>query len=223
MKNYKLLLYLSIAFLVVSCNKPNSSTNADSTAKEMATEISGMKTAMLEYKTSMKAEGITSISSMKQWMDLKKDKLRVETETTTEMNGSNTTMQSIMINTDGFSYIINPQTNTAIKMNSSENDDNPAEMIKSEDEKTFRQMIEAEGGKVIANEEFLGRNCIVIEMVDEGRTTKAWYYKGIVLKMTNDYYSMEATKFEENISIPANKFEIPSNITITEMPTMPEM
>jgi hypothetical protein len=223
MKNFKLLLPLSIAFLVVSCNKPSSTTNADSTAKEMAAEISTMKTALLEYKTSIEAEGITSISNIKQWMDLKNDKLRVETEYTTEMNGNQNTEKSIMIDTEGYNYLINTVSKTAIKMKSSENDDNPAEMIKSEDEKTFRQMIEAEGGKMVGNEEFFGRNCIVIEMVDEGRTTKAWYYKGILLKMTNDYYTMEATKFEENISIPSSKFEIPSDITITEMPSIPEM
>jgi hypothetical protein len=34
---------------------------------------------------------------------------------------------------------------------------------------------------------------------------------------------MEATKFEENITIPDSRFEIPAGIKITEMPEMPEI
>jgi hypothetical protein len=87
-------------------------------------------------------------------------------------------------------------------------------------------MIEKEGGKILANETFLGKDCIVVEVTeqgDEGQSmkTKMWYYKGIPLKMANDFYTMEATKFEENISIPDNKFEVPAGIEIAEMPSMP--
>jgi hypothetical protein len=40
--------------------------------------------------------------------------------------------------------------------------------------------------------------------------------------MSNKSYTMEATKFEENVSIPASKFEVPAGITMSEMPAMPQ-
>ena len=46
------------------------------------------------------------------------------------------------------------------------------DLIKSQEDQTFKQMIEKEGGKVVGNETFLGKNCIVVEMNKEGQSMK---------------------------------------------------
>lgn len=225
MKKIKTFLFLAliIALTFVSCNSKSSTANADAKAKDIAQEMISMKAYIVEYKMVMSGEGVKSTSTMTQWIDVKNDRFVMESSSETMIGGSKQLTNSLVIDDGEWSYFVDLTTKTAMKSKSGESEDDPTEMIKSDNEQTFRQMIEKEGGKVIRNEEFLGRNCIVVEMIDEGRATKAWYYKGIPLKMTNNYYSMEATKFEENISIPSDKFKIPSDITISEMPTMPEM
>ncbi len=108
-------------------------------------------------------------------------------------------------------------------MKSDEAEENPMDLIKSQEDQTFKQMIEKEGGKIVGNETFLGKNCIVVEMNKDGQSMKMWYYKGIPLKMTNPVFTLEATKFEENASIPSSKFEVPKDIKFSELPTMPKM
>ena len=108
-------------------------------------------------------------------------------------------------------------------MKSDEAEENPMDLIKSQEDQTFIQMIEKEGGKIVGNETFLGKNCIVVEMNKEGQSMKMWYYKGIPLKMTNPVFTLEATKLEENASIPSSKFEVPKDIKFSELPTMPKM
>ena len=41
--------------------------------------------------------------------------------------------------------------------------------------------------------------------------------------MTNPVFTLEATKLEENASIPSSKFEVPKDIKFSELPTMPKM
>ncbi|MBK7093997.1 MAG: hypothetical protein IPH57_02615 [Saprospiraceae bacterium] len=50
--------------------------------------------------------------------------------------------------------------------------------------------------------------------------SKMWYYQGIPLKMANAYYNMEAVEIQENVDIPAEKFEVPAGIKIKDMPGM---
>lgn len=108
-----------------------------------------------------------------------------------------------------------------MKMNGEDDeDDSPMNNIKSDDAQTFRQMIEKEGGKILGNEDFIGKDCILVELMNEGNKSKMWYYKGIPLKMEAKGYKMEVTKLEEGVSIPDSKFKVPSGITITDMPNM---
>ena len=41
-------------------------------------------------------------------------------------------------------------------------------------------------------------------------------YKKIMLKTVMEMMTITATKFEENVSIPADKFELPKDYTIVE-------
>jgi hypothetical protein len=214
-----------VVALLTSCGG-GTNTNADSKMEEVAKEMAGMKTFMIEYKTSVKSAEMKSTSVMTQWIDNENDRQAIYTESQSDVMGMKNSEKSLMIMKEGWSYIINLTDKTGFKSKDTEMEDDPTDMIKPEDNVTFRQMIEKEGGKILANESFLGKDCIVVEVVeqgDEGQAlkTKMWYYKGIPLKMANEFYSMEATKFEENISIPDNKFEVPAGIEIAEMPSMP--
>ncbi len=217
--------FVIVAALLTSCGGGTNS-NADSKLEDVAKEMAGMKTFMIEYKTTVKSAEMKSTSVMTQWIDNENDRQAIYTESQSEVMGMKNSEKSLMIMKEGWSYMINLNEKSGYKSKDSEMEDDPTDMLKSEDDVTFRQMIEKEGGKILANEKFLGRDCIVVEVSEkdeEGQPlkTKMWYYKGIPLKMSNDFYTMEATKFEENASIPNNKFEIPAGIEIAEMPSMP--
>ncbi len=227
----KKLRFLTLAILAVtmfaSCNSSSTTTNADDKMKDIAGDMASMKSYIIEYKTVMDMPQMKSTTTMTQWIDSSKDKFAMESASETEMMGTKQNSKSLMIDDGEWSYMIDLDAKTGYKSKSGEADDSPTDMIKSDDEVTFRQMIEKEGGKILANETFLGKDCIVVEISeksDDGKmlATKMWYYKGIPLKMSNKAYTMEATKFEENVSIPASKFEVPTGITMSEMPAMPQ-
>ena len=171
----------------------------------------------------MNVQGMKTSSVMTQYIDIENDKFAMETETSSDIMGTKTNEKSLMINDKEYSYIINPTQKTGMKMKSDEAEENPMDLIKSQEDQTFKQMIEKEGGKIVGNETFLGKNCIVVEMNKDGQSMKMWYYKGIPLKMTNPVFTLEATKFEENASIPSSKFEVPKDIKFSELPAMPKM
>lgn len=220
-------LAILIAFIAISCNNSSSTSNADDKVKDMAADVAAMKSYVVEYKMVMSAEQVKSTTAMTQWIDMSNDRFAMESVTETEMMGTKQSSKSLIIDDGEWSYMIDPATKSGFKSKSGEGEDDPTDMIKSDDEVTFRQMIEKDGGKVLANENFLGKDCIVVEMMekdDDGKAvpTKMWYYKGIPLKMANSVYTMEALKFEENVSIPASRFEVPAGITMSEMPAIPE-
>lgn len=221
MKISPIVIISALLLIVSSCKNNNSSITADSTTTEIAAEITGMKSTVISYTMKMQAEGLQSITQATQWIDIKNDRFASEMTTETEMMGSKTKSSTIIISAGGWEYILNPDTKTGMKIKSGKTDENnPFDNIKPEDEQTFRQMIEKEGGKIIGNENFLGKNCIIVEMMIEQQATKMWYYKGIPLKISNKAQSMEATKFEENVTIPDNVFSVPAEYKISEMPEM---
>ena len=228
MKKLKFLTFaIVIAIIAISCNNSSSTSNADDKMKDIAADAASMKSYVIEYKMVMSAEQVKSTTTMTQWIDMGNDRFAMESVSETEMMGTKQSGKSLIIDDGEWSYMIDPATKSGFKSKSGEGEDDPTDMIKSDDEVTFRQMIEKDGGKVLANESFLGKDCIVVELMeknDDGKAmpTKMWYFKGIPLKMTNSVYTMEATKFEENVSIPSSRFEVPAGITLSEMPSMPE-
>jgi hypothetical protein len=223
LQTIKLMILATLALLLTSCGGGGTNTNADSKMEDVAKEIAGLKTFIIEYKTTVNTPQMISTSIMTQWIDNENDRHAIHTESENEYMGRKEKQHSLMIMKDGWSYMIDLTNKSGFKSKDMESDEDPTEMFKSDDDVTFRQMIESEGGKILGNEKFLGRDCIVVEISEEdesGETglTKMWYYKGIPLKMTNAYYTMEALKFEENASIPADRFEVPADINISEMP-----
>jgi outer membrane lipoprotein-sorting protein len=220
-RKQKVVLMMLASVLFVSCTGDKPKTNADSTVKEVASEMADMKSYVIQYKNEVNASGMKSTIMMTQYIDVKNGKSSIEMESKSEMNGVKIDEKSLAIYDKEWAYIINLKDKTGIKMKGDQSKDDPMDRIKSDDNVTFRQMIEKEGGKIVGNEQFLGKDCIVIEMKQEGQTSKMWYYKGIPLKIEGKSYTMEATKFEENVTIPASKFSIPNGIKLSEMPAMP--
>lgn len=223
LQTIKLMILATLALLLTSCGGGGTNANADSKMEDVVKEIAGLKTFIIEYKTTVNTPQMISTSIMTQWIDNENDRHAIHTESENEYMGRKEKQHSLMIMKDGWSYMIDLTNKSGFKSKDMESDEDPTEMFKSDDDVTFRQMIESEGGKILGNEKFLGRDCIVVEISEEdesGETglTKMWYYKGIPLKMTNAYYTMEALKFEENASIPADRFEVPADINISEMP-----
>ncbi len=221
MGKQKVFLMMLAAVLFVSCTNDQPKTNADSTVKEVASEMADMKSYVIQYKNEVNTSGMKNTVMMTQYIDINSGKSSIETESNGEMNGVKIDEKSLAIYDKEWAYIINLKDKTGIKMKEDQTEDDPMDRIKSDDNVTFRQMIEKEGGKIIGNEQFLGKDCIVIEIKQEGQTSKMWYYKGIPLKVEGKSYTMEATKFEENVAIPASKFTVPNGIKLSEMPAMP--
>jgi hypothetical protein len=69
------------------------------------------------------------------------------------------------------------------------------------------------------NETVLGKECLKYSFYNQSFSMKGyyWVWKGIALKMDADMSTvkmiMEATNIQENVSVPAEKFEIPADIT----------
>lgn len=222
MKTIKLLSIAIIALLIgFACKNKNSAADADDKMKDIAEEMVDMKTYIIEYTTTMNVEEYKSVTKTTQWMDVSKDLLAMESTSETEVMGNTQVSKSLIITDKEWSYTIDLENKTGLKSKNDDSEDSPSEKILSDDEITFRQMIEKEGGVILGNETFLGKNCIIAELTersDEGKQlkTKMWYYKGIPLKVSNSAYTMEATKFEENVKIPSSKFQVPKDIQITE-------
>ncbi|HLG18038.1 MAG TPA: hypothetical protein VJH03_26590 [Blastocatellia bacterium] len=81
-------------------------------------------------------------------------------------------------------------------------------------EKMMRDM----GGVKTGSEEVAGKMCDVWEVKNLG--SKSWVWNSVTLKVQTKMAGMEitstATRFDADASIPADKFAIPSDVTITE-------
>lgn len=80
----------------------------------------------------------------------------------------------------------------------------------------LRSLTEEMDGVFHGEEVFLGRKCGVFEMWG----TKMWIYKGLALKtetyLDDGFSTVVATRFEENIIVPAEKFTVPGDIEISD-------
>jgi len=82
---------------------------------------------------------------------------------------------------------------------------------------TERKAVTDMGGEIEGYEDVLGRKCLVFTF----GTTKFWQYKGYPLKSIISILGVTgnetAISMQENIVVPASKFNIPAGITIEEV------
>jgi hypothetical protein len=211
------MLTISACKNVSSFSEENSNTSSENNHFDIP------KTYYIEYKSSVNIKEMESTSSISQWVDNANNKIAVLTESETNVMGTKEKSKSLMISKDDWNYIVDLNTNTGFKTKNNEMLNSSLNEIHVDNTLSFKAMIEKDGGKLLENEKFLNKDCQVIEITKKTPNgmqakSKIWYYHGIPLKISNEFYTMEATKFEENASIPYYKFDIPQDIVINELP-----
>jgi hypothetical protein len=84
-------------------------------------------------------------------------------------------------------------------------------------------------GERVGTEEVAGKRCEVWEVKDDrgGTLSTSWVWNGIPLKtqvnMAGMQQTVTATKVEADVSVPNDKFAIPSGVTITEGPDVKKL
>ena len=85
---------------------------------------------------------------------------------------------------------------------------------------TLRQFVEENQGRWLPAETVLGRTCDVYELLG----TKIWQYQDVVLRSEANLLGVQtrqiATKFQENVDIPAARFAVPAGIRIEAAPDL---
>jgi len=211
------LLFLAIMAsltLLFSCKSKTSET-ASSTEKqsEAATATPkgkyAIKSGIVEYKTQMMG------MDMKQVLTFDDYGNKDVTEVMMEMMG--TKIHTVTLHKDGFIYTYDMVKKTGTK--------SPFYQASSSDidfENLSEEMVKDMNLKKEGTEEFLGKTCEKMSIDYTKMKLKGTYlvYKGIALKMDADMGTMKMNlvgeKFEENPTIPAEKFEVPADVKITE-------
>lgn len=218
----KHLLFALLILFTLSCQNNAKQEKQQKTKVVENVRKSSLHSYKVTYKTLTDANGMQLKGTTMQWVDLKNNRFRMETESEIGISGNNQEMKSLVIGDGEWIWIVDLTSKMGYKSASETYEDNPFENIK--DETTFEETIENESGKIVGTEQFLRKKCTVVEIPTlkggDQSTMKAWYYKGIPLKMITPFYSMEAISFDENIEIPESELKVPENINFMEMPNM---
>lgn len=172
-----------------------------------------VKSGYIEYELTGSTKGTKKI-----WWDDYGDKEREEIKSVSEVKMfgmvQKEEVHSIHISDGNKYWDINLLDGTAVTGTNSYYDavDFSEDMTDAEKKKFEDDMLNAFGGEKLAPENFLGYKCEVIEVMG----AKSWIYKTVVLKSTVNLMGIEvnetALKFDEDISIPASKFEPPTDV-----------
>lgn len=114
-------------------------------------------------------------------------------------------------------YIFNSSGNTATKSKAYSSSGNNIDFRNLSDEIMAKKKIKHAG-----KEEFICKTCdkYIMDDTEGGMKGTFLIYEGIALKSDIEVGGTTtvsvATKFEENISVPAEKFELPAGITVAE-------
>lgn len=216
MKTKKILTLAIMASLVVffSCkSKTNetSVTGGENTKEETAAAKGkyGIKSGIVEYKTQMMGMDV------KQTMYFDDYGAKDAQEVSMEMMGVK--IRTITITKDGFVYTLDMEKKTGTKaavlagMNQNIDFQNLSE-----------ELVKEMDLKKLGTEDFMGKTCekMSIDYKKMGMKGIFLVYKGVALKSETDMGAMKlnlvAEKFEENPSIPAEKFEVPADFKMQE-------
>lgn len=209
MKKFTLI---SIAVLMASLTL----SSCNSGGKSSDNQEKDFKTMVVEYNSSYEMMGVKMTEKETTWVDIKNKKEASLSMKTSVIMGVESIEETLEIKDGDWAYSINLKDKTGTKANVGEIKD-MAQMLSGMidvDVTGLKDFIEKSGGKVLANESFLGKDCFVYELMG----TKNWMYKGVILKsMLGDKIMKEAVKIEEDVTIPSERFEVPKGIAITEV------
>jgi hypothetical protein len=179
-----------------------------------------IKSGKVVYKIEGKTKGTKTL-----WFDDYGRSQYEHTVTTTKMFGMTTKEEKLKIRDREWMYDINLIEKTGTKMKVQDGNEMIQTMTAtSTDEQLIKLGNDIQKDfdvKEMPSETILGRECKV--HVSGKLNSKHWEYKRVPLKLTLDMGGIlgssneEATSFDENISIPASKFTVPSGIDIQEI------
>lgn len=222
MKKILIIILAIMAIHVAGCKKKSGNMDPDAPLKEVMKDVKAT-TFIIQYKTMVKYKDLENVSSSTQWIDMVNDRVAIETESESNLMGKGMKSHDLTIIVNEEAWLINLEQKTGYKAGKSGIlNENKSEIIRAEDDATFRQKVEESGGKIVGEEAVLGKNCLVIELSDpSGKSamkTQIWYYNGVPLKMKNDFYDMEAVDIQVNVKIPDDRFEVPAGIKMQDFP-----
>lgn len=206
----KKIALVSVAILLLftfSCHQSN--------APKESNEVSNFSTLRIDYETQANYAGVVTTSKETQWVDLKNN--RTSTHIVSETKGMGITQKEEQLNIEegDWVYSIDLINKTGTRMNMAQY----KEMAKAmgqfirPDFDNLEEFVKQNGGKMLPNENFLGKDCSVFEVFG----TRQWLYKGQILKVEmNGQVMRQAVKIEENIPIPEDVFKIPVGVKIED-------
>lgn len=216
MKTNKLItlaLMASVAMLFSCKSKTSETTSSTENLTEAVAETPkgkyAIKSGIVQYKTEM--------MGMEVMQTLTFDDYGKKESTDVEMEMMGVKIHTVNLTKDGFIYNLDLVKKTGTK--------SPEVNIANASidfENLTEEMVKEMELKKLGTEEFLGKTCEKMSIDNKKMGMKGTFlvYKGIALKSETDLGSMKmkliGEKFEENPSIPAEKFEVPADIKITE-------
>jgi len=213
--NFIPAIILISALLIASCqSKPSNQTvtapdKKTETTKETSKGKYSIKSGIVEYKAKMMG------MDMKQVLTFDEYGQKEVTEVIMEMMGAKT--HTVTLNKDGYQYQYDLMQKTGTKSRFYGNGS-----LDLDFENMSKEMIKDMNLKKEGTVDFLGKTCEKMSVDYQKMQMKGNFlvYKGVALKMDVDMGSMKVNlagdKFIENPSIPAEKFEVPADVKITE-------
>lgn len=216
MKNKLFVFAILASFSILfSCTSKTSETNAaieNQAAAESATPKGkyAIKSGIVQYKTEM--------MGMEVMQTLTFDDYGKKEATDVEMEMMGVKMHTVNLTKDGFIYNLDMVKRTGTK--------SPAVNLANSSidfENLSEELVKDMDLKKLGTEEFLGKTCEKMSIDYKKMSMKGTFlvFKGVALKSETDMGSMKmkliAEKFEENPTIPAEKFEVPSDIKIQDL------
>lgn len=216
----KILYTLCVVLLMNACkNKITNNDTASEGAKavENTTNNSGnLKSVFYETETTL-PQGMGS-STSKVYTDDYGKKLSMVSESKMSMAGKNMSNTSHTLVVDGYSYSWTNSAKNGVKFKNDESNFNPnsVDIAKLSEELKKKISFKDEG-----KEDINGKTCNVFSFNMEGAQAKMWNWKGIPMKMELNMMGNTITSntknIQENPSIPAGTFDVPSDITFNEV------
>jgi hypothetical protein len=213
MKTSKIFAIALLSTLIASCGKTNKTNNSD--RKPVNKEIT--ETTKSEKQNYSIKSGIVEYTMKMMNMDVSQtlyfDDYGAKKTTVMIMKIMGQTVTTITITKDGYVYTFNPDkktgTKTAVKRNQDANID--FKNLSKEMEKKMNL-------KNLGRENFIGKVCdkYSIDYTDMQMKGTFLVWEGIALKtdvkLSSTTMLIIAKKIQENAAIPADKFEVPSDI-----------
>jgi outer membrane lipoprotein-sorting protein len=218
MRSFNFFLLTVFCFTAINCTaleneQQNPETEATSNNAAVSYKRYGVEQGMVEYELSGAKTGKQSLY----FIDWGMKEAKYETG---EIKMMSITVKENRLNIlDGeWTYGIDLDKNTGTKMKTPLLEE-LVENSKSGDlTDVGEDMLKKMGGRKIGQENILGKNCDIWEVKSVG--TKTWVWNYVPLKTETIFMGqtikITATKVDFNTSIPADKFKIPSDVTITE-------